>query len=170
MLPLTKEELKLHQDATNCYICGKRILKKLPRSKSYWKVRDHCHCKGKYRDAAHSICNLKFNVPNKILIVFHNVSNYDYHFIMKELANKFEGKFECLGKNTEKYKTFSVPIEEESESESVVTISYKLKFIDSARWQLCYQILLIISQREFTKLNIKILIVFLNMKVSRTIQ
>ena len=29
MLPLTKEELKSHQDAKVPYICGKRILKKL---------------------------------------------------------------------------------------------------------------------------------------------
>ena len=42
-------------------------------------------------------------------VVFHNVSNYDYHFIIKELASKFEGQFECLGENTERYKTFSVP-------------------------------------------------------------
>ena len=32
MLPLTKQKLKLHQDAGNCYICGKRILKKLSES------------------------------------------------------------------------------------------------------------------------------------------
>ena len=32
-LPLTKEELELHQDATNCYICGKRISKNI-KSKS----------------------------------------------------------------------------------------------------------------------------------------
>ena len=35
MLPLTKEELKLHQDARNCYICGKRILEKLAENKNY---------------------------------------------------------------------------------------------------------------------------------------
>ena len=29
MLPLTREELKSHQDANVCYICGKRILKSL---------------------------------------------------------------------------------------------------------------------------------------------
>ena len=28
MLPLTKEELKSHQDEKVCYICGKRIRKK----------------------------------------------------------------------------------------------------------------------------------------------
>ena len=29
MLPLTKKELKLHQDATVCYISGKKLLKKV---------------------------------------------------------------------------------------------------------------------------------------------
>ena len=30
---------------------------------------------------------------------------------MKELAEEFEGQFECLGENTEKYMTFLVQIE-----------------------------------------------------------
>ena len=60
-----------------------------------------------------NICNLKYSVPKKIYIVFHNGSNFDYHFIMKELAEEFEGQFICLGKNTEIYITFSIPIEKE---------------------------------------------------------
>ena len=76
-------------------------------------VRDHCHHTGKYRSATHSICNLKFNVPNEIPVVVNNGSNYNYHFIIKELADEFEREFECLGENTEKYKTFFVPIEKE---------------------------------------------------------
>ena len=109
-------------------------------NKNYWKVRDHGHFTGKYRGAAHSTCNLSFNVSNEIPVVFHNGSNYDYHFIIKESANEFEGQFEYLGENTEKYKTFSVPIEKEVKNidkdgnESVVTISYKIKFINSARF------------------------------------
>ena len=77
-------------------------------------------------------------MPNEIPAVFHNGSNYDYHFIIKELANEFEGKFDCLGENTEKYKTFSIPIEKDvtktdkDGNESVVTISYKIKFINPA--------------------------------------
>ena len=39
MLPLTKEELKSHQDAKACYICEKGILKKFPKSINYWKAR-----------------------------------------------------------------------------------------------------------------------------------
>ena len=89
----------------------KRIWKKLFKNKNYQKVRDLCHYTNKYRGTAHSICNLKFNVPNEIAVVFHNGSNYDYYFILKELANEFEGKFECFWENTEKYKTFSFPIE-----------------------------------------------------------
>ena len=67
-------------------------------------------------------------MPNEILVVFHNRSNYDYDFIVKELANEFVGKFTCLVENTEKSKTFSVPIEKEitkidqGGNESVVTI------------------------------------------------
>ena len=76
------------------------------KDKKYHKVRDHCRYTGEYSGAAHSICNLKYGVPKKIPIVFHKGSNYDYHFIIKELAKEFEKQFTCLGENTEKYITF----------------------------------------------------------------
>ena len=41
------------------------------------------------------------SVPKESSIVFHNGSNYDYHFIIKKLAEKFEKQFTCLGDNTE---------------------------------------------------------------------
>ena len=47
-------------------------------------------------------------------VVFCNGPNYDYHFIIKELANKFEELLQCLRENTEKDKTFSVLTENES--------------------------------------------------------
>ena len=95
------------------------------------KVRDHCHYTGKFRGAAHSICNLRYKTPKEIPVVFHNGSTYDYHFIIKQLAKEFDGQFECLGENTEKYITFSVPIKEDDNSKK---ITYKLKFIDSYRF------------------------------------
>ena len=81
------------------------------------KVRDHCHYTGKYRGAAHSNCNLKYRTTKKIPVVFHNGSTCDYHFIIKQLAREFKGCFECLGENTEKFITFSVPIKEEHDND-----------------------------------------------------
>ena len=79
-------------------------------------------------------------MPNEIPVVFHIGSNYDYHFIIKELANETEGQFQYLVENKEKYKTFFVPIKKEipkidkGGNASIVTISYKVKFIGSARF------------------------------------
>ena len=97
ILPLTKEGLKSNQDAKVCYICGKGILKKLSESINYRKVRDHCHLQVNIKvQQYNNISNLKFNVPNEIPVVFQNDSNCDYHFVIKESANKFKGKSECL--------------------------------------------------------------------------
>ena len=83
------------------------------KDKKYRKVRDHCRYTGEYRGAAHTICNLKYSVPKKIPIAFHKRYNYDYHFIIKELAEEFKKQFTSLGKITENYITFTVPIEKE---------------------------------------------------------
>ena len=39
--------------------------------KKHHKVKDHCHYTGKYRGAAHNICNLRYQIPKEIPIVFH---------------------------------------------------------------------------------------------------
>ena len=75
---------------------------------------------------------MQFKIPKEIPVVFHNGSTYDNHFIIKRLAKEFDGQFECLGENTEKYITFSVPIKKELDNSK--TITYKLKFIDSFRF------------------------------------
>ena len=99
---------------------------------NYIKVGDHCRCTGKYRGVAHNICNLMYNTPREISVIFHNGSNYDYRFIIKGLAEEFEEDFEFLGENKEKYITFSVPIKTESNEGG--TIIYRIKFIDSFRF------------------------------------
>ena len=65
--------------------------------------------------------------------MFHNGSTYDYHFIIKELVKEFECNFECLGENTEKYITFSVPLKKKIENKNI-EINYKIQFIDSYRF------------------------------------
>ena len=137
---LTKEQQESYENAKICYICKEKFENKYVKDKKYCKVRDHCHYTGEYRGAAHSICNLKYSVPKKIPIVFHNGSNYDYHFIIKELAEEFKKQFTCLGENTEKYITFTVPIEKEvtridkNGEEITKNISCILQFIDCTRF------------------------------------
>ena len=139
MIPLTKKEEKKHNKQKVCHICKKRFNTD-DNNKKYHKVKDHCHYTGKYRGAVHDICNLRYKIPKEITVVFHNGSTYDYHFIIKELAEEFEGEFECLGKNTEKYITFSVPIKKETTkkekngNDKITKISYNIKFIDSCRF------------------------------------
>ena len=50
---------------------------------------------------------------NEIIVVSHIRSNYDYHFIIIEIAEEFGGNFNCLQEDTWKCKTFSVPITKE---------------------------------------------------------
>ena len=130
MIPLTTEEKIYHNKQKICYICKKEFNN---NDKKNYKVRDHCHYMGKYRGAAHNICNLRYKVPNEIPIVFHNGSIYDYHFIIKELVKEFEGNFECLRESTEKCITFSVPMKKKIENKDLEII-YKIKFIDSYRF------------------------------------
>ena len=128
MVPLTAEE-KIHYNKQKiCYIYKKEFNN---NDKKQQKVKDHCHYMDKYRGAAHNICNLRYKVPKEIPVVFHNDSTYDYHFIIKELVKEFDGSFNCLGKNTEKYITFSVPLKKKIENKASIEINYKIKFIDS---------------------------------------
>ena len=100
VLLLAEKENKSPRNKKLCYICRDKFINK---EKSYWKVRNTCHYSGKYKSVGHVICNLRYKIKNKIAVIFHNVSNYDYHLTIKELAREFEEQLECLGKNTKKY-------------------------------------------------------------------
>ena len=135
MIPVTDKEKKPYEEQKACHICKKEFSTyKNDKNvfKLYHKERDHCHYTGRFRGAAHSICNLKYKTSKEIPVVFHNGSTYHYHFIIKQLAKKFEGQFECLGYSIEKYITFSVPIKKEFNNGN--TITYNIKFIDSFRF------------------------------------
>ena len=100
-------------------------------------MKDHCHYKGKYRVDVQSIYKLKHSTPKETSVAFHNGSNYDYNFVIKEPRKEFEGEFHCLEENTEENKAFSVPVTEvkriyKNGKEPTKTISYRLQFINSA--------------------------------------
>ena len=72
------------------YAKKKDLVLKMTTKKPH-KVRDHCHYTWKYWGAAHDSCNLNYKTPDEVPVVFHNVSRYDYHFIIKELTEKLKG-------------------------------------------------------------------------------
>ena len=68
MIPLTKQEKRANRTSRRCYICKKKFSTD-DKNKKY-KIRDHCHYTGKYRGAAHGICNLRSKIPKEIPVVF----------------------------------------------------------------------------------------------------
>ena len=135
IIPLTDNENNFYNEQEEWHICKKEFCydkNEKKKFKLYEKVRDHCHYTGKFRGGTHSICNLRYKVPQEIPVKTHNGSKYDYHFIIRELAEEFKGKFDCLGENKEKYITFSIPIRKENDDGK--TITYKIKFINTSRF------------------------------------
>ena len=99
---ISKEEEEQFKQASNCWICGKLL-------NIQDRVRDHCHFTGRYRGAAHNICNLKYSKPNNISVFFHNLTGYDSHLFIKKL-NITTGAIDCIPNNQENYISFSKTI------------------------------------------------------------
>ena len=52
-------------------------------------VRDHCHIIGKFRGAAHSVCNTRLR-HRHTPVLFHNARGYDSHFLVQALAEMLD--------------------------------------------------------------------------------
>ena len=59
MLPLAKKEKNSYKKQNFCHICKEKLNEEFNEDENYLKVYNHCHYTGKYRCAAHSICNLR---------------------------------------------------------------------------------------------------------------
>ena len=132
---LTKKGWKEYGRAKNCHIC----MKPFDNNKdNNIRVRDHCHYTGKYRGAAHKICNLRFKILNHIPVVFHNLSGYDAHLFIRQLGKKYEhGSMGVIAKNREKYISFNVNVVVdiyEDKNGDIKEKKIQLRFIDSIRF------------------------------------
>ena len=134
LIPLTSDEQAEHERSKFYHICNEKFNtnKKNKYYNNYKKVTDYCHYTGKYRGAAHSICNLIYREQREIPVVLHNGSNYDFHLIIKELAKRFRTNIKCLEENTEKYIPLSIPLKVTNNGGKIVV--YRLKVIDSFRF------------------------------------
>lgn len=122
-LNMTLEEEVLFGWAEECHICEQPFLEGQDR------VRDHSHLTGEFRGAAHVSCNLNYQEPRYIPIVFHNLSNYDAHFIIKSLAKTIPGGVSIIPRNEQNYVSFTKTIISAHSKEYSDFI--KLRFIDS---------------------------------------
>ena len=72
---MTMHDKLVYDKSTLYHICNEELGKD--------KVRDHYHLSGKFRVAAHEVCNLKYKVPKFFPVVFHNLPGYDNHLFIK---------------------------------------------------------------------------------------
>ena len=124
---ITRKEEGDFQNALVCHICENRLRDD--------KVRDHCHLTGRYRGAAHSQCNLKYRIPKFYPVIFHNLSGYDTHMFIKDLAET-EGEINCIAKTEEDYISFTktIIVDVLKKEGQEVKVKRNIRFLDSFRF------------------------------------
>lgn len=122
----TADDAKRFREADQCHICGRKY------TLADKRVRDHSHMTGKYRGSAHQACNLRYTETRTVPVVFHNLSHYDAHFIIKELATKYNGPLTAIPLNEELYISFTKVFPNNQTNDFWKMI--KFKFIDSFRF------------------------------------
>jgi len=119
-MEFTRDNLEKFNNATHCHVCEK------PFASDDTQVCDHCHLIGRFRGPAHSNCNLNYKNLHCIPVIFHNLSDYDAHFIIKKKA-AYEGQVDLLLKTKEKYISFMKNVQSTEDERKKSNI--KLRFI-----------------------------------------
>ncbi|XP_070171035.1 uncharacterized protein [Polyergus mexicanus] len=127
MTDLTPDEWERFVNATRCSVCER------PFESRDVRVHDHRHLTGRYRGPAHSNCNLNYKDTYVIPVFFHNLSGYDGHFIIKDVANAFPGSVEVLPITKETYISFTKNVED-AWDEGWFGRRLKLRFVDSLKF------------------------------------
>ena len=126
-LKMSECDEKEFQKSEVCHICDKKYTDKDIR------VRDHCHITGKYRGSAHQECNLNLKLDSdkiKIPVLFHNLRQYDSHFIMQEIGAIVKTHIYKNKKGEEKQMNINV-IPNNIEKYMAFMLGNHLTFIDS---------------------------------------
>lgn len=125
-LNMSMEDEVLFIMSDDCHICGRKFLQ------NDVKVRDHSHVTGQFRGAAHQKCNLSYQEAHYVPIIFHNLSNYDAHFIVRTLSNNIPGHVTVIPCTDERYVSFTKAVPSRCGGKFHQFI--KLRFVDSFRF------------------------------------
>ncbi|XP_072403272.1 uncharacterized protein [Diabrotica undecimpunctata] len=118
---MSEDDERMFQAANYCHICEQRFS---PEDK---KVRDHDHMipENSFRGAAHEGCNVNYQDTHTIPVIFHNLSRYDAHFVVSDIATRMKGSIDLLPITKEKYISFTKHVED---------VRINFRFIDSFRF------------------------------------
>ena len=72
------------ENAKTCYLCKNTF------TSNDKKCRDHNHKTGKYRGAAHIKCDLLYQEPQHMPVIFHNHSGCDAHLFVTNLGDEVQ--------------------------------------------------------------------------------
>ena len=115
-LRMSEEDERQFEEASVCHICEKQF------DEESVKVRDHDHLTSKYRGAAHDSCNLMFQAPTFIPVIFHNLKGFDGKLICQAIGKFKSENLTCIASSLENYISFSLG---------------KFRFIDSYQFLSC---------------------------------
>ena len=128
---LNREDKINHNYATRCRYCGLGF-----SDNEKDKSRDFCCYTGNYLGAVHPKCKTK--KPDFIPVLFHNLSSYDSHLFITNLASKINGeKIDCIPNNEQKYITFTkhIVVGGYKDSKGLThPLKFKVRFIDSYKF------------------------------------
>jgi len=127
MIITPEEELACKDPNALCFICEH------PFEENERRARDHCHFTGRFRGISHMHCNLKYKESHTIPVIMHNLSGYDCHLIIKQLATEMDGNISIIPNNSEQYISFTKTVWHSTEGTDVRE-KIRLKFIDSFRF------------------------------------
>lgn len=117
MMRLSDEENCRYRSSTHCEWCNSEF------TMLNNPVRDHCHISGRFRAVLCNECNLKARVPTYLPVFIHGSSNYDSHFIVRQLGCD-EEDIHVIPNSSERYITFS----------KKTVNGIKLRFVDTYRF------------------------------------
>ena len=125
MADFTRDDWKKFNCATHCHVCEKLF------APDDTQIRDHCHLTERYRDPAHSNYNLNYKDSHCISVVFHKLSGYNAHFVIKKIVTAYERRVNLLSITKEKYISFTKHVDSTKIDKKNCV---KLWFIDSYRF------------------------------------